>query len=159
MHAEVRKIRDAIEAKRRELVRLRSGDVRAPLGVALARADECIAALRIQAEPWLDSFLGELTMTGRGAPARLVDSRDHRALQSMLVALNPNPYREALHALVRAQYGTGAETIDPDQLPLLIASAECELLDLENRDVALSEKHGEALRPDTAAEAILGIGA
>lgn len=158
MHAEIRRARDEIQRKRAELRTLRAGDVRPPLAVALARVDELLAAQTAEAAPWLASLLGEIVSTGRSAPQRLVDSRDHRALQATITALLPGLIGDALKERVRAEYaGNSTETIHPDELPLRIATVERELLALEVRDVALSEKHGEPLRADTNPRALLGV--
>lgn len=158
MHADIRSTRGEIARKRAELRVLKSGDVQVPLAVALARVDELMTVQASEATPWLEALLGELTLAGRSTPQRLVDSRDHRPVQAMLVALLP-AVGEALRERVRTEYAAnpGAD-VHPDELPLRIATLERELLALEHKDVALSTKHGEPPRPDTAAEALLGVG-
>lgn len=160
MHKDIASTRSEIAAKRRELRALQSGDVRVPLNVALGRVDELLAAQASEAGGWIQSLIVELTLAGRSAPARVTEARDHRTAQAVLVALMPDLIGGALKDRVRAEYaGNSTETVHPDQLPLLIASAERELLTLEVRDVQLSEKHGEPPRPDTDARALLGVAA
>lgn len=160
MNTDIRKIRDSIATRRAELRHLKSGEVRAPLAIALGRVDSLIRAQAAEAAPLLSVLVPELTLADRAAPERFIDSRDHRALQALLVALLPDLIGDALKAKVKAQYAAGdLNSIDPAELPQRVAELEAELIALEVKDVALSQKHAEPLRPDTDARALLGIAA
>lgn len=158
MHAEIAKVRAEIERICAELRTLKSGAVTVPQEIALRRVDQLTAHYAELAEPWLRGLIGELTSSGGDNPANLLECSNHRALQMQLVTLLPELIADALKSRVRAHYAASGETgTDPATLPARIRKLEADLLALETKDVALSEKHGEPLRADTNPRALLGV--
>ena len=158
MHADITKVRAEIDRVCAELRTLKSGSVTVPQEIALRRVDQLTAHFGEVAEPWFHVLIGELTSSGGGNPALLLECGNHRVLQMQLVALLPDLIGEALKSRVRSHYATTGETgTDPATLPARIRKLEADLLALEVRDVQLSEKHGEPLRADTNPRALLGV--
>jgi hypothetical protein len=158
MHADVTKVRAEIHRVCAELRTLKSGAVTVPQEIALRRVDQVTAHYAEVAEPWLRGLIGELTSSGGDDFANLLECSNHRALQMQLVALLPDLIGEALKSKVRTHYAASGETgTDPATLPARIRKLEADLLALEIKDVALSEKHGEPLRPETDPRALLGV--
>lgn len=154
MTKEIEGLRAKIGEIKRELRRLRAGDVPAPLDVVFQRIDALIAARASEGE----SFL-RLTAESSAIrePDLYIAPNDPRAVEAVNIAVSADAYRTKLRALATSHYADIGATIDPATVPARIDELEAELQSLERREFAACTKAGIPPRADTNPAILLGI--